>query len=212
MSAESSFDRMPLVAILRGVTPDRVAAVADVLVGAGIRTIEVPLNSPEPFKSIRLLREKLDASCLCGAGTVLTREDVDRTHDAGGRLIVAPNSDPFVIARAIERGMVAMPGFATASEAFLAIRAGATRLKLFPAATYGASHLAALRAVLPAHARVYAVGGIGAEHIPAWAAAGASGFGFGSELFKQTYTIEDVRNRAQRLVEATERAMSELSK
>ena len=202
MPHEALLDEVPLVAILRGLTPDRAQAVGDALFSAGIRAIEVPLNSPEPFKSIALLSKQFGNSCLIGAGTVLEVGDVDRTRDAGGQLIVSPNTEPRVIARALSLGMVSMPGFATATEAFAATAAGATRLKLFPAATYGPAHVTALRAVLPMHIKVYAVGGVGAEQIDSWLGAGAAGFGLGSELFKPDYAIADIAARARRVVEA----------
>jgi 2-dehydro-3-deoxyphosphogalactonate aldolase len=191
-----------LVGILRGVVPGRVVDVANVLYAAGIRVIEVPLNSPQPFVSIAALARALPADCLMGAGTVLNGEDVHRTHAAGGRLIVAPNCDERVIAEASRLGMQVMPGIATATEAFSAVRAGATQLKLFPASSYGPQHLRALCTVLPKHIQVFPVGGVTPEQIPGWLAAGATGFGFGSELFRPEYDLEEIRHRAQRLVHA----------
>ena len=191
-----------LVAILRGLTPARAPEVGAALVGCGITTIEVPLNSPEPFATIQLLARAHGANCLIGAGTVLTTLDVDRVRDAGGRLVVAPNCDGDVIRRALDLGMRVLPGIATATEAFAALRAGATELKLFPASTYGTGHLRALKAVLPAQVKVFPVGGVGAENIAAWLAAGADGFGLGGELFKPSYTLAAVTNGAQRLVAA----------
>lgn len=191
-----------VVAILRGVTPAGIERIAEALVEAGIRAIEIPLNSPEPFKSIEILAARFGALCLCGAGTVLTKADVDRTYDAGGRLVVSPNTNPEVIERTCERKMVAMPGFATASEAFTAIGAGAAHLKLFPAATYGPAHLKALKAVLPSTAAVYPVGGIASQTVAEWAAAGASGFGFGSEIFKPEFSIDEIRRRAKDILAA----------
>ncbi len=137
-------NELPLVAILRGVTPARVEGVAAALFEAGIRAIEVPLNSPEPFKSIELLAKTYGDRCLTGAGTVLDIANVDRVADVGGKLLVTPNTNPAVIARGVERKMVVMPGFYTPSEAFAAIAAGARALKLFPAATGGTAHLKAL--------------------------------------------------------------------
>lgn len=196
----------PIIAILRGVTPERVVAVGRAIFAAGITAIEVPLNSPRPFDSISNLSTALGASCLCGAGTVLDPADVTRAHGSGARLIVAPNTNPDVIAAAVGRDMIAMPGFATATEAFAAIAAGATHLKLFPAASYGPGHLKALKAVLPKHVGVHAVGGVGADDVAEWIAAGASGFGFGSELFKPDYSDTEITARAQRLVESVRRA------
>jgi 2-dehydro-3-deoxyphosphogalactonate aldolase len=200
MSAESGLAALPLVAILRGVTPGSVVEIAQALFDAGIRAIEVPLNSPEPFVSIRALATAFGARCLCGAGTVLSVEDVRRVREAGGNLIVSPNVNPAVIAAA--RGLTVMPGFATASEAFAALDAGATHLKLFPATTYGPGHIKALKAVLPRSLPVYAVGGIGAEAVAEWKNAGADGFGFGSELFRRDYSVTEIARRAKLLVEA----------
>jgi 2-dehydro-3-deoxyphosphogalactonate aldolase len=157
--------RMPIVAVLRGVTPERAADIGRIVFEAGIFAIEVPLNSPQPFDSIARLSAALRGFCLCGAGTVLDPADVRRAYDAGARLIVSPNTNPDVIAAALERSMTVMPGFATATEAFRGIQAGATDLKLFPAASYGPGHLKALKAVLPKSVQVYAVGGVGAIRV-----------------------------------------------
>ena len=193
---------LPVVAILRGIVPDRALEVGEVLHGSGIRAIEVPLNSPDPFDSIARLAANFGDSCLCGAGTVLRPGDVDRVHRAGGRLVVAPNTDREVIARALQHRLIAMPGFATATEAFAAIAAGAECLKLFPASSYGPGHLRALKAVLPSEVDVFAVGGVGADQVGEWSNAGAFGFAFGSELFKPEYSTEEIAERARRLVSA----------
>ncbi len=200
---------LPIVAILRGVQPTRVVQIAEVLWAAGIRIIEVPLNSPDPFASIAALAAARAADCLIGAGTVLDLEAVRNTHAAGGRLIVAPNTDAEVIRGAVQLGMKVLPGIATATEAFTAIRAGATQLKLFPAATYGPRHLQALRAVLPAGTGVLPVGGVGAADIPSWLAAGAVGFGFGSELFRPEYDLPEIERRARQLVQALQAARAQ---
>jgi 2-dehydro-3-deoxyphosphogalactonate aldolase len=194
--------QIPVVAILRGLTPDRASAVGKAIRGAGIRILEVPLNSPDPYESIKILAAESGADCLVGAGTVLNVEQVEHTYAAGGRLMVSPNTNPAVIRAAIARGMQVMPGFATASEAFAAVEAGARILKLFPAATYGPKHLRALREVLPAGTKIYPVGGIGAADVGPWIEAGAGGFGFGSELFKPQFTLEEITARAARVVEA----------
>ena len=204
-TAGSKADSIALVAILRGLEPARALDTGRVLHAAGIRVIEVPLNSPEPYTSIASLAAH-HADCLIGAGTVLDREAVTRTHAAGGRLIVAPNCDPDVIRCALDLGMEVLPGIATPTEAFAAIRAGATRLKIFPAATYGPRFLQAIRAVLPKGIRVYPVGGVGAADIAAWLAAGADGFGFGSELFRPDYDVTEVGRRAGQLVAAFQAA------
>jgi 2-dehydro-3-deoxyphosphogalactonate aldolase len=197
-----------LVAILRGVEPERVVGIAEVLYAAGIRVIEVPLNSPDPYASIAALAISALPGCLVGAGTVLNIEQVRRTYEAGGRLVVAPNCDTEVISDALRLGMQVMPGIATATEAFAAVQAGARHLKLFPAITYGPRHLQALRAVLPAQVSVYPVGGIGAADIPAWVAAGAAGFGFGSELFRPAYSLADIEQRARQLCAAYRGALN----
>jgi 2-dehydro-3-deoxyphosphogalactonate aldolase len=191
-----------LVAILRGVTPAGIAQVATTLYQAGIRCIEVPLNSPDPFTSIASLEALGLRDCLVGAGTVLDVGDVERCLAAGGHLVVAPNCNPAVIRRALQLGMSMLPGVATATEAFQAIDAGAQELKLFPAVSCGPAHLRALKSVLPRQVRVYPVGGVGAADIPAWLAAGADGFGFGSEIYKPGYTLADIDARARNLVQA----------
>jgi 2-dehydro-3-deoxyphosphogalactonate aldolase len=190
-----------LVAILRGLDPRRAPEVGAALVASGFRTMEVPLNSPDPFDTIKLLSQA-HAECLIGAGTVLSVAEVDRVHAAGGRLIVAPNCDADVIGRALALKMRVLPGIATATEAFAALRAGTTELKLFPAATYGPGHLGALKSVLPKHVKVFPVGGIGSQDIDTWLKSGADGFGFGGELFKPAYTLAELTTRAQGLVQA----------
>lgn len=190
-----------MVAILRGLTPDRAIETGQALVEAGFRSIEVPLNSPRPFETIKLLAAA-HPGCLVGAGTVLSAQDVNQVRAAGGRLIVSPNCDPVVIRHALGFGMRVMPGIATATEAFAAVHAGATELKLFPASTYGSGHLRALKSVLPTQVKVYPVGGIGSQDIAEWLASGADGFGFGGELFKPAYTLADVAARAKGLFDA----------
>jgi 2-dehydro-3-deoxyphosphogalactonate aldolase len=197
---------LEMVAILRGLTPARAAETGQALVAAGFRTMEVPLNSPEPFDTIKLLA-RAHPDCLVGAGTVLSVAEVDRAHGAGGRLIVAPNCDGHVIRRALDLGMRVMPGIATATEAFSALREGATELKLFPASTYGPGHLRALKSVLPKHVKVYPVGGVGSQDIEAWLASGADGCGFGGELFKPAYTLAELSTRAYDLMKAMRDAL-----
>lgn len=193
---------LPIVAILRGVSPARIEGVAAALFEAGIRAIEVPLNSPEPFKSIEILAQTYGDRCLTGAGTVLTVPDVDRLVDAGGTLLVTPNTNPAVIAHGVARGLTVMPGFYTPSEGFAAVAAGARYLKLFPASTGGIDHLKAMLAVLPKHVPVYAVGGAGASNMAEWKKAGAAGFGLGSELFKPDFTDAEISERAKKCVAA----------
>lgn len=197
----------PLVAILRGVVPARIESIARVLFAAGIGAIEVPLNSPEPFKSIEILARSDGEHCLTGAGTVLDPGDVDRVAGAGGKLIVTPNTNPAVITRAVERKMIVMAGFYTPSEAFAAVAAGAHALKLFPASTGGTAHLRALLAVLPKNVPVYAVGGVGAGNMKEWRQAGAAGFGMGSELFKPDFDDEEIARRARQSVAAFKTAV-----
>jgi 2-dehydro-3-deoxyphosphogalactonate aldolase len=207
MTSDLLLAELPLVAILRGVTPDRIEGVADALFTAGIRAIEVPLNSPDPFKSIEVLAKAFGDRCLCGAGTVLNPDDVDRVADAGGTLLVTPNTDPAVIAQGVKKGLTVMPGFFTPSEGFAAIAAGAMTLKLFPASTGGTRHLQAMLAVLPKSVPVYAVGGVGAGNMSEWRKAGAAGFGLGSELFKPDFSDADIGARAQKAVAAFKAAI-----
>jgi 2-dehydro-3-deoxyphosphogalactonate aldolase len=203
--------QVQMVAILRGLTPARALETARALVRAGFRSIEVPLNSPEPFESIGAIA-RAHPDCLVGAGTVLTPDEVDRVQAAGGRLVVAPNGDPAVIRHALALGMRVMPGVGTATEAFAAVQAGARELKLFPASTYGPGHLRALKSVLPGHVKVYPVGGIGSQDIRAWLESGADGFGFGGELFKPAYTLADVATRAEGLFRALHAAVTPQNK
>lgn len=202
MSPDQLLAQLPLVAILRGVTPARIEGVAGALFDAGLRAIEVPLNSPEPFKSIAALAKLFGDRCLTGAGTVLTTEQADQVADAGGKLMVTPNTNPAVIARGVAKGLTVMPGFYTPSEGFAAVAAGAKYLKLFPASTGGIGHLQAMLAVLPKNIPVYAVGGVGAGNMSEWRKAGAVGFGLGSDLFKPDFSDADIGARAQKAVAA----------
>lgn len=195
-------DELPLVAILRGLVPEEAVEVGEALVAAGFRTLEVPLNSPRPLESIARLAEALGDRAIVGAGTVLTPAEAHAVADAGGRLMVSPNTDAAVIAAARDRNMLALPGVFTATEAFAALAAGADALKLFPAEIAGPAGLKALRAVLPAGTRVYAVGGVSPETIPAWRAAGASGAGLGSALFTPGHSAAEVGDRAAAFVSA----------
>jgi 2-dehydro-3-deoxyphosphogalactonate aldolase len=200
-------DVPPLIAILRGVRPDEVLDVATTLFESGIRCIEVPLNSPEPLLSIRRLSERYGKECLCGAGTVLRPEQVDAVAEAGGKLIVTPNINPAVIRRGVQLGLQVVPGFATATEAFAALDAGATALKLFPASTYGVQHVKALRAVLPP-TKIFAVGGISLRTLPEWLEAGIDGVAFGSEIYAPGRPLADIRTRAEGIVSAWRQAPS----
>lgn len=202
MNPDALLTELPIVAILRGVTPARIEGVASALFEAGIRAIEVPLNSPEPFKSIEILAKTFGDRCLTGAGTVLDVANVDRVADAGGKLLVTPNTNPAVIARGVEKSMTVMPGFFTPSEGFAAVAAGSRYLKLFPASTGGIDHLKAMLAVLPKSVPVYAVGGVGAANMAEWRKGGAAGFGLGSELFKPDFSDEEIGARARKCIAA----------
>lgn len=198
---EHAFAEMPLVAILRGVRPDEVVSVTEALHAAGVRLVEVPLNSPDPLASIAAL-QAMGGRMTWGAGTVLRSGEVDAVAEAGGTLAVSPNVDGAVIARALERGLTPLPGFCTPTEAFAALTHGARHLKLFPAASYGPGHLKAMTAVLPADAVVIPVGGVGPAQMADWWAAGARGFGLGSDLYKPGMSPEDVGRRAAEAVAA----------
>lgn len=202
MTFDDALTACPVVAILRGVRPDEVIDHAQALFDAGVRAIEVPLNSPHALESMRRLVQGFGEVCVCGAGTVLTTAEVEAVAEAGGALIVSPNADPAVIARTVSLGLASAPGVATATEAFAAIAAGARHLKLFPAASYGPGHLKQLKAVLPALVKVLAVGGVGPDAMAAWREAGAAAFGLGSELYKPGQTPAETAARAARVVEA----------
>lgn len=195
-------DALPLVAILRGLTPDEAVEVGESLLEAGFICLEVPLNSPRPLESIRLLREVLGDRALVGAGTVLTSQAVREVVEAGGQLIISPNTDPEVIRETVAVGALSMPGVFTATEAFSALAAGAQVLKLFPSEIAGPAGLKALRAVLPTGQRLYAVGGVTPETLATWRAAGASGFGIGGALYKPGMTAGEVGERARAFVAA----------
>ncbi len=184
MTLEKALAECPLIAILRGVGPDEAVDVCEALHAAGLRAAVIPLNSPEPFDSIARAAAALAGRMTVGAGTVLTRDQVDRVSAAGGAFVVSPNVDVAVIARAVQLGLTPLPGFASATEAFTALAAGARLLKLFPAATYGPGHLKALAAVLPPEVRIFPVGGVGPAQMAAWRDVGAAGFGLGSELYR----------------------------
>jgi len=201
-----SIELPPLFAILRGIRPAEILDIAGALIEAGVRGIEIPLNSPTPFESLHRLAKEHGSHCVCGAGTVVHASDVDRVKDAGGSLIVAPNVDVTVIERALHLGLTVMPGFATATEAFTAIGAGARFLKLFPAATYGVGHLTALRAVLPRTVKVFAVGGVGPQTISSWRQAGVDGFGIGGDLYRVGQSAADVARQARALLAAYDNA------
>jgi 2-dehydro-3-deoxyphosphogalactonate aldolase len=192
----------PLVAVLRGITPDEVEAVGDVLIEAGMTIIEIPLNSPDPCTSIARLARRHGTRALIGAGTVLTVDEVAQVADAGGQIMVSPHTNPAVIRASVAAGIVSIPGYFTPSEAFTALEAGAHGLKLFPAEGASPAFLQAQRAVLPKDLRVLAVGGITPAVMPGWLAAGASGFGLGSSLYRPGKTVAAVATDAQAFVAA----------
>jgi len=190
----------PLIAIIRGVTPGEVEAIGDAVRDGGIRIIEVPLNSPDPLHSIERLARRFGEEMLVGAGTVVDPADVARVRDAGGRLIVAPNSNPDVISAAAAAGLVSNPGYFTPSEAFTAIRAGATALKLFPAEAATPAVLKAQLAVLPNDIPVLAVGGVTSGNMRPWLDAGATGFGLGGGLYRAGQSPEATLEKARAYV------------
>jgi len=194
--------RCPLIAILRGVRPEAVEAVAAALEAAGIAIVEVPLNSPAPLESIARLARGFGDRLLIGAGTVTERTQVDAVAEAGGRLLVTPHADPALVRAAKARGMLAVPGFFTPAEAFALLAAGADGLKLFPAEAASPAVLRALLAVLPAGTEVVPVGGMDAASVPAWRAAGAAGFGIGSALYRAGDDAAVVGAKARALVAA----------
>ena len=202
MKLDDALAACPIVAIIRGIRPVEVLDHAQSLFDAGIRGVEVPLNSPEPLESIRRLSETFGSRMAVGAGTVLNTDDVDAVAKAGGVLIVSPNTNPAVIRRAVALGLDPAPGFATATEAFQALEAGARHLKLFPALTYGPGHVKQLKAVLPAQVMVWAVGGAGPGNMADWWAAGARAFGLGGELYKAGQSPEETKTKALRAVNA----------
>jgi 2-dehydro-3-deoxyphosphogalactonate aldolase len=195
-------ETLPLVAILRGLTPDESVEIGEALVAAGFRCLEVPMNSPSPLDSIRRLRDALGDRAIVGAGTVLTPQGVRDIAAAGGQIIISPNTDASVIGEAKAAGLISFPAFYTPSEAFTAIAAGADALKLFPAETAGPSTLKALKAVLPKTTPVFPVGGVEPGNVAAWRAAGANGFGLGSALYKPGKTAAEVRVAADAFVAA----------
>ena len=206
MKLEDALEASGIVAILRGVTPGEVVAVSQALYDAGIRVVEVPLNSPEPFQSIEKIAKEFSGRIVVGAGTVLSVQDVNVLKAHGGQISVSPDCNEAVISRAVEIGLDPLPGVFTPTEAFAAIRAGAKHLKLFPAEVASPAVIKAWKAVLPKHVKVYAVGGVTPENMGDWLAAGASGFGIGSSLYKPGSNLAKISESAHSLVSAWKRA------
>jgi 2-dehydro-3-deoxyphosphogalactonate aldolase len=196
---DAAFRHLPLVAILRGLTPAEAPAIGQALTASGFRLLEVPLNSPDPLQSIALLRRAFPQAVV-GAGTVLTAAQVRDVHAAGGQMVVSPNFNAGVVAETVRLGMVSLPGIMTPTEAFAALAAGAHALKLFPAELASPAVVKALLAVLPAGTRILPVGSIGAANIKAWQDAGAAGFGMGSSLYKPAKPASQVQQDATDLV------------
>lgn len=202
MTLDEAMALCPVVAIIRGVTPSEAVDIGEALYDGGIRAVEVPLNSPDPLESIFRLSAAFAGRMVTGAGTVLSPDKVDAVADAGGRIIVSPNTSPPVIRRAVELGLDPAPGFSTPTEAFQAIEAGARHLKLFPAVTFGPAHVRQLRAVLPPEVVVWAVGGVGPALMAQWWEAGARGFGLGGELYRPGQGVQETIEKARAAAEA----------
>lgn len=200
MQLETALKKMPLIAILRGITPDQAVDTCAALVESGILAIETPLNSPRAVDSIERMAARYSSDAAIGAGTVLTTDEVRSVSGAGGVFTVAPNTDVTVIRAATDAGLTPMPGIATATEAFTALQSGASLLKLFPADCLGCGYLRALKAVLPNHAAVFAVGGVVERNLAEWIAVGAAGFGIGSSLYKPGDDVSAISRRAAAFV------------
>ncbi|WP_347253897.1 2-dehydro-3-deoxy-6-phosphogalactonate aldolase [Leminorella grimontii] len=198
--------KTPLVAILRGITPSEVEAHVSLLIEEGFDAIEIPLNSPEWETSIRLAVERFGSRALIGAGTVLNVASVDRLSELGCRLIVTPNTNPDVIRRAVDYGMVVLPGCATATEAFSAIEAGAKSIKLFPSSVFGPDYVRALKSVLPKDVQVFAVGGVTPGSLSDYLSAGCVGAGLGGDLYKAGQQPEKTRLQAKAFIDAYRQA------
>lgn len=199
--------KYPLIAILRGIKPEETHSILEALIETGLRAIEIPLNSPDPFRSIEIAAKMAPADCLIGAGTVLSTEDVDRLDAAGGKLMVSPNADAEVITAAVKKGMVTMPGVLTPTEALVAAKAGATGLKFFPASVIGPSGINAIRTILPQDLLIAAVGGVSDKNFADYTKAGITAFGLGTSLYKPGMTAAEVRERAKVTIAAYDAAI-----
>ena len=206
MNLNQALETCGIIAILRGVTPSEVEPVSQALFDAGVRIVEVPLNSPDPFTSILRISKSFEGKMVVGAGTVLSVQDVNLLKEHGGQISVSPDCNTEAIARALALGMEPLPGVFTPTEAFAAIRAGAKHLKLFPAEAASPQTIKAWKAVLSAQVKIYAVGGVTPENMKEWLTAGASGFGIGSSLYKPGMTLAQVSESAHRLVAAWNKA------
>lgn len=200
----------PIIAILRGVPTEHAAEAASVIIEAGITTIEVPMNSPDPIGAIKAMVDAHGQQALIGAGTVLTKAQVDAVAHVGGKLIVSPNTNPEVIAHTVALGLQSWPGTFTPTECFAALEAGATGLKLFPCDIAGISGLKAIRAILPQGTQVYAVGGVGPDNFAEWIAASADGFGIGSGIYKPGMSKDTIARKATAIVVAYDEAINDL--
>lgn len=202
---QDALKTLPLVAILRGIRPSEAIAIGEMLMQAGFKIVEVPLNSPEPFDSIKLLVQALGSRAIVGAGTVLNVADVETLKAVGGQICISPNANPAVIRRAKELGLISFPAFFTPTEAFCAVEAGADAIKLFPAELAGTTGLKAMKAVLPKHIPVFPVGGVNPDNMQDFIEAGAAGFGIGSAVFKPGDTPEVVYKKAKAFVDGWQR-------
>ncbi|MBL4807362.1 MAG: 2-dehydro-3-deoxy-6-phosphogalactonate aldolase [Rhodobacteraceae bacterium] len=200
-----------IIAILRGVEPADIGSVCEVLIECGIGIIEVPLNSPDPFKSIEIMATRFGQHTLIGAGTVLNIDDVQRIADVGGQMIVSPNCNPDVISFTKAKGLRSYPGVFTPTECFAALDAGADGLKIFPSFCIGPEGIKAFKAVLPTDVKIYAVGGVGPDNFATWLKAGVTGFGIGSGLYTPILSLDDIQKRANTLVAAYDRDIAALS-
>lgn len=197
-----------IIAILRGITPDEAAPITEALIDAGITSIEVPLNSPDPFTSIKQMVDAFGQTALIGAGTVLNPDDVQRLQQIGAGMVVSPDCNPRVIVATKQAGMKSYPGVMTPTECFTALRNGADGLKLFPGSLIGPEGLKAIKAVLPPGTETYAVGGAGPSNFADWRAAGVDGFGIGSALYKPGASVAEIKTRAAEIIAAYDAVMS----